>query len=114
MADDNLQSQPPGGIPDGYSQHGDVSGAQPTSELGESPDRQEGCHTVRSAKEEIQRAREVYDDLCRQASDRLRRVRETTLGEVMECGLEAVRKHPGRGVIVAGLLGFFLGRLFRH
>jgi hypothetical protein len=114
MTDDNPQNQPSGDTPEGKSQHGDVSGPQPGPESGESPEMPEACRPVQRAKEEIQHARELYDDLCRQATDRLKRVRETTLGEVMECGLEAVRKHPGPGVIVAGLLGFFLGRLFRR
>ncbi len=48
-----------------------------------------------------------------QAADKLKQVREKTVGDVIDCTLEAVRKHPGAGLTVAALLGFFLGRLLK-
>ena len=47
------------------------------------------------------------------ATDKFQEVREKTVGDVIDCTLEAVRKRPGAGVIVAALLGFFLGRLLK-
>jgi ElaB/YqjD/DUF883 family membrane-anchored ribosome-binding protein len=37
-----------------------------------------------------------------------------TFGESVEDVLGYVRRHPAQGVIAAGVLGFFFGRLFRR
>ena len=48
------------------------------------------------------------------SSDRLKAVREKSVGDLIDGTLELVKKHPGPGVILAAIIGFFLGRLFRR
>ncbi len=69
---------------------------------------------VRCAEAELKKAREFYEKVRREAAERLQSVRKTTLGDVLDGTLEAVRKHPGPGVILAGVLGFLVGRKFRR
>jgi ElaB/YqjD/DUF883 family membrane-anchored ribosome-binding protein len=67
---------------------------------------------VRLAKAELQKAQAAYEQACRQATARLKAIRETNLGAVLDKTLDAVKHHPGAGVTIAGLIGFCLGRLF--
>jgi len=69
---------------------------------------------VRRAEAELKKARQQYDELRRLAADRLKAARETSLGDLIDGTLDFVRRHPGPGVIAAGLIGFFLGRRFRR
>ena len=69
---------------------------------------------VRRAKLELEKAQKLYDDVREQAVERLEKVRETTVGDVMDATLEAVRKRPALGLSLAALVGFFLGRMFRR
>jgi len=46
-------------------------------------------------------------------AEELKRVREKTVGELIDGTLETVRQHPGPSVICAAVVGFFLGKLFR-
>ena len=69
---------------------------------------------VRRAKEELKRAQDLYVDVRRQATEQVRQVRGTTIGELIDGVLKLVKKHPGPGVVIAALLGVFLGRLFRR
>jgi ElaB/YqjD/DUF883 family membrane-anchored ribosome-binding protein len=69
---------------------------------------------VQRAKEELHRAQQIYEEVRQEATERLKQSRDSTVGEMVECGLELVRKHPGPGVIAAAMVGFFLGRLFRR
>ena len=70
--------------------------------------------TVRRAKEELKRAQEMYVDVRRQATDQVRKIKGKTIGELIDGVLKLVQKHPGPGVVIAALLGVFLGRLFRR
>lgn len=79
-----------------------------------SPEIHSAADAVRRAEAELKKAREFYDKVRRQAADRLKAARETSLGDLIDGTLELVRKHPGPGVIAAGLIGFFLGRIFRR
>jgi ElaB/YqjD/DUF883 family membrane-anchored ribosome-binding protein len=69
---------------------------------------------VRRAKAELARAQELYVGVRRQATDQLRQIKGKTVGELMDGTLKLVKKHPGPGVVIAALLGVFLGRLFRR
>jgi ElaB/YqjD/DUF883 family membrane-anchored ribosome-binding protein len=72
------------------------------------------AEAVRRAREELQKAQELYDKVRHEATERLEKVRKTTFGDVIDCTLEAVKKRPGAGLTVAAALGFFLGRIFRR
>ncbi|NLE38148.1 MAG: hypothetical protein GX621_09015 [Pirellulaceae bacterium] len=66
------------------------------------------------ARLEFERAQQVYDEVRRDAVERIEKVRETTVGDLIDGTLDAVRKRPAVGLGVAALVGFFLGRLFRR
>jgi ElaB/YqjD/DUF883 family membrane-anchored ribosome-binding protein len=84
------------------------------------PSRPEECKirsaadAVRRAREELQKAQELYDRVRQEATERLQKVRQTTFGDVIDCTLEAVKKRPAAGLTVAAALGFLLGRIFRR
>jgi ElaB/YqjD/DUF883 family membrane-anchored ribosome-binding protein len=69
---------------------------------------------VRCAEETLHEARAGYDRLRRQAAEQIAAVRKQTLGDVIDTTLSAVRKHPGAGILLSLLAGFFLGRLFKR
>ena len=69
---------------------------------------------LRRAKEEFKKARQAYRQVRSHAVDQLKQVREMSLGDLVDQTLKQVRKHPGPGVLIAAILGFFLGRLFRR
>jgi len=80
----------------------------------QSPKVQKAAEAVEKAKAELEKAQACYQRVRREAVERLQKVRQKTVGDLLDDTLEAVRKHPGPGVIVAAILGFFLGRLFRR
>ncbi len=80
----------------------------------QSPKIRKAADAVRRAEAELQKARNLYQKVRQQATDRLKAAREKTVGDLIDGTLETVKKHPGPGVIVAVLIGFFLGRLFRR
>jgi len=44
----------------------------------------------------------------------LKRVREKRVGDLVDDTLKLVKKHPGPSVVLAAVVGFWLGRLFRR
>lgn len=78
------------------------------------PDADPSFGAVALAEAELKRARAAYDRVYDEALRRLREVREAKVGDVCDGVLEKVKRHPGPSVVVAALLGFFLGRLFRR
>jgi ElaB/YqjD/DUF883 family membrane-anchored ribosome-binding protein len=66
---------------------------------------------VRLAKIELQKAQAAYERARQQAAEQLKVIRETKLGAVCDKTLDAVRRHPGAGLTIAALVGFYLGRL---
>ncbi len=80
----------------------------------EMPEVRAAEEAVRRAKEELKKARGLYVDVRRQATDQIRLVRGKTVGELINDVLKLVKKHPGPGVVIAALFGMFLGRLFRR
>lgn len=69
---------------------------------------------VRRAEAELAKAREFYLQIRQQAADQLKRVRETTAADLVSGTLKLVKRHPGPSVLVAAVIGFFLGRMFRR
>ena len=76
-----------------------------------------GCsaaEALRRAKAELEKAQAFYESVRQQATERLKAVRKTSVGDVLDCTLETVKRRPCASLAVAAMLGFFLGRLFRR
>jgi ElaB/YqjD/DUF883 family membrane-anchored ribosome-binding protein len=82
------------------------AGAEPSCEA------RLAAEAVRLAKAELQKAQAAYDKARRQAAERLKSIRETNLGDVVDKTLDTVKRHPALGLGVAALIGYYLGRLF--
>ncbi len=85
-----------------------------TTGAGECPEINLAAEAVRLAKLELEKAQKFYDDVCRQAAEKIQSVRETTVGDVIDKTLETAKKHPGPTLIVSAALGFCLGRWFQR
>jgi hypothetical protein len=59
---------------------------------------------------ELEKAQKFYDDLYRQAAEKIKSVRETTVGDVIDRTLVTIKRHPGPSLIVSAAMGFCLGR----
>jgi len=97
-------------------QDSDRPAGQPTAEPAEheSVEIRSAADAVRRAKIELEKAQKLYDEIRQEAAERMKQVRQTTVGELIDGTLEAVRKRPAVGLSLAALAGFFLGRLFRR
>ncbi len=84
------------------------------SQRDRSPEVEAAEKAVQRAEAELKKARELYRQVRRKATERLSRVREKRLGDLVDDTLKMVRKHPGPSVLIAALVGFWLGRLFRR
>ena len=94
-----------------------VRAAQETAACSSEPDSpriRSAADAVHRARLELEKAQKVYDNVRREAVERLEQVRETTVGDLIDGTLEAVRKRPAVGLSIAAMIGFFLGRLFRR
>ena len=80
----------------------------------DSPEIRSAADAVRRAKLELEKAQKLYSEVRQEAIERLEKVRRTTVGDLVDAALEAVRKRPALGLSIAALVGFFLGRLFRR
>jgi hypothetical protein len=86
-----------------------------TAPAGESPrDVCSAAAALKRAKAELEKAQAFYEHVCRQTTERIKAVRETSVGDVLDGTLETVKRHPGAGLTLAAILGFMLGRLFRR
>ena len=86
----------------------------PEPSVDRSPEVQAAEEAIRRAEAELSKAKEVYREVRQQAAEQLKRVRETTVAELVDGTLKLVKKHPGPSVLIAAVIGFFLGRLFRR
>ena len=84
------------------------------AEAESSPEVKAATEAVQKAEAELQKARQWYREVRREATERLSRVRQKRVGELVDDTLKLVRKHPGPSVLIAALAGFWLGRLFRR
>jgi len=89
-------------------------GEAPEADVEQTPEVREAATAVQRAKEELRKAQHSYREVRQKAVGKLRAVREKSVGELIDGTLELVKKHPGPGVILAAIIGFFLGRLFRR
>jgi ElaB/YqjD/DUF883 family membrane-anchored ribosome-binding protein len=69
---------------------------------------------LQRAKAEFEKAQAFYENVRQQATDRLKCVREASMGDVIDGTLNAVRRHPGAGLAIAAMIGLLIGRLFRR
>ncbi len=69
---------------------------------------------VKRAKAELEKAQAFYETVRQEAAERLQSVRKTSVGDIIDGTLDAVRRHPGAGLTIAALAGLVLGRLFRR
>lgn len=69
---------------------------------------------VRRAEGELERARALYEHVRREAAEQLDKVRAKRIGDVLDDVTTLVRKFPGTSLVVAGLVGYYLGRLLRR
>ena len=97
---------------DGVSDAGTAD--SPSQDADRAPEVEAAEAAVRRAEAELRKAKTLYCQVRAQAVDQLKRVRETTVGDVVDGTLKLVKKHPGPGVIIAAAIGFLLGRLFRR
>lgn len=72
------------------------------------------AEALKRAKEELAKAQAFYESVRKEAAQRYEAVRETCVGDLIDGTLEAVKRHPGAGLIIAALIGFFLGRGLRR
>jgi ElaB/YqjD/DUF883 family membrane-anchored ribosome-binding protein len=68
------------------------------------------AETVRIAKLELEKAQKIYEDLRQQATAKVREVREKNVGELVDSTLDAIKKYPGRSMVVSIALGVCVGR----
>ncbi len=100
--------------------HGQSEPSEPLREdtvSGESGSRSEtdpAQGAVALAEAELKRAKEAYNCMADEAIRRLREVREAKIGDLCDEALEKVKRYPGPSIVVAAVLGFFLGRLFHR
>ena len=81
---------------------------------GECPEVHLAADAVRLAKTELEKAEKFYEDIRRQAADKIKEVRETTVGAVIDKTLVTVKRHPGPSLIISAAMGFCLGRWFQR
>ena len=87
----------------------------PAAGAAESPSEiHSAADALKRAKAELEKAQAYYEKVRKQAVEGVKAVRETSVGDVIDGTLDAVRRHPGASLTIAALLGLFLGRLFRR
>jgi ElaB/YqjD/DUF883 family membrane-anchored ribosome-binding protein len=75
---------------------------------------QAAADEVSRAETELRRLRQRYGELLRQAARQLETARGVSVGEVLDGTERIVKKYPLPSVVFAGIIGIFLGRLFRR
>jgi ElaB/YqjD/DUF883 family membrane-anchored ribosome-binding protein len=85
-----------------------------TASAEESPEVCSAADALKLAKAELEKAQAFYKNVCQEAANRLKSVRETSVGDMIDGTLDLVKRRPGASVTIAALIGFFLGRLFRR
>lgn len=69
---------------------------------------------LRLAREELKQARETFAAARKRAVESADEFEEGTFGELLDSGLNFVKKYPALGIFAATAFGVFLGRLFRR
>ena len=112
MAKKKPQQEPSDQAPEADAQQ--PAGEAPEADVEQTPEVRKAATAVERAKEELHKAQQLYEDVRDKATKKLKNVREKSVGELIDGTLKLVKKYPGPGVILAAILGFFLGRLFRR
>ena len=87
----------------------------PVAGAAESPSEiHSAADALKRAKAEFEKAQAYYETIRQEAADRIKAVRQTSVGDMIDGTLEVVRRRPGASLTVAALTGFVLGRLFRR
>jgi ElaB/YqjD/DUF883 family membrane-anchored ribosome-binding protein len=68
------------------------------------------AEAVRLAKLELEKAQKIYEDIRQQAAEKIQDIREKKVGELVDCTLDTIKKHPGPSLVVSAALGFCMGR----
>ncbi len=68
------------------------------------------AEAVRLAKIELEKAQKFYEDVRRQATEKIQEVREKKVGDLIDSTLAAVKKYPGASLLVSVSFGFCMGR----
>ena len=90
----------------------DTNNATPA---GDSPSEMcSAAEALKRARAEFEKAQAFYQQVRQQATEGLKSARETSVGDMIDGTLEAVRRRPGASLTIAALVGFFLGRLVRR
>ena len=85
-----------------------------TSSSQEPAEVRSAADALKRAKAEFEKAQACYESVRQQAAERLKAVRASCVGDVINGTLDAVRRHPCKSLTIVALLGFLLGRLFRR
>ena len=112
MAKKKPQEEPSDQPPEADAQQ--PAGEAPKADVEQTPEVRKAATAVERAKEELHKAQQLYEDVRDKATKKLKNVREKSVGELIDGTLALVKKYPGPGVILAAIVGFFLGRLFRR
>ena len=91
-----------------------TSRAETDEKAADHPQVQDAEEAVQRAREQLHKAQQYYHDVQRETVAKLESMRHATVGDVIDAGLECVKKYPGPSVLAAAVAGFFFGRLFRR
>jgi len=78
------------------------------------PEVQAAAEDVEQAREKLNTAEACYRKLRDQATEKIERLQGRTLGDVVDFVVATTRKHPVVSLLTAGVMGYYLGRLFRR
>lgn len=87
--------------------------SQPDDQSADSFDIHSAADALAAAREELRKAEARYHDLRQRASEKMEKIRETTVGEMVDGALEVVRKYPGQSLLAAFACGFMFDRWLR-
>ncbi len=74
----------------------------------------EGSTSAESSADAADRPQDACCKLYEQAAAELDRLREMSVGDLVDGALDWVKRYPGAGVTVAALVGFLVGRMIRR
>lgn len=88
--------------------------AKPQQVVEDDPNVHAAAKEVEQAREQLNVAERCYRKLRDQATEKIERLQGRTLGDVVDFVVATTRKHPVVSLMTAGVLGYYLGRLFRR
>ncbi len=88
--------------------------AKPQRAVEDDPKVQAAENDVEQARERLHAAETCYQRVRNQATEKIERLQGRTLGDVVDLVVATTRKHPVVSLMTAGVLGYYLGRIFRR